>query len=553
MSTNQIIEQLKQNDEDYEFYPTTDKMLNVIIDDLFHRGESISILDIGCGTCKLKRLLEDRLNAKKDEYDRLPFNLSKYYGIEKSEILINNLPDDVFILGTDFNNTTLIDKVSSVLFCNPPYSEYENWMERIIREGNFAVAYLIVPQRWKNNKNIIQALEDARIDSDIIGNDDFYDAERKARAVIDIVKLTKKKYSGYYSYSITNDDTFSRWFDDTFKVNSTEKREYDYEIAEKNKENIHNQLVEAPNKIEFLINKYNAELQRLYSTFSQLCSMDESVLKDIGVNFSSIKESLKNKIKNHKRLYWDMVFEELDEIRSRLTQASIDELKKQFEEVYTVDFTYSNIKSVLIWILKNAHKYSESQLVSFYKTLSNYENVVKYKSNQRVFQKDDWGYWNRDRYTHYCLTYRLVVDTLYFRHSTSRWNPTKQTYIDDYEVDGNKTHTVISDFCAIAYNLGFSIGKKEEADCFGEKFYIYDDNGKQLLEYKLFKNGNTHLKVNIELMKAINVEVARLLGWIKDKTDIKMEFPDELADGAEKYFGNSFKFQIGNSNLKLLS
>ena len=45
-----------------------------------------------------------------------------------------------------------------------------------------------------------------------------------------------------------------------------------------------------------------------------------------------------------------------------------------------------------------------------------------------------------------------------------------------------------------------------------------------------------HIKFNIEFTKALNVEVSRLLGWIKNKEDIKNEFPEEMASGAEKYF-----------------
>ena len=157
------------------------------------------------------------------------------------------------------------------------------------------------------------------------------------------------------------------------------------------------------------------------------------------------------------------------------------------------------------------------------------------------------------KHTHYCLTYRMVVDTLYFRESKSRWNPSKNTFINDYEVSDYKAQTIVNDLCAIANNLGFIVGNKEYADCFGEKFYVYDNKGKELIEYKLFKNGNTHLKLDLELMKAINVEVARLLGWIHNKSDICVEFPDELAKDAEKYFGGNFSNRISANNVKLLT
>ena len=61
-----------------------------------------------------------------------------------------------------------------------------------------------------------------------------------------------------------------------------------------------------------------------------------------------------------------------------------------------------------------------------------------------------------------------------------------------------------------------------------------------------------HVKFNQEFTKAMNVEVSRLLGWIRTAEDIKNEFPAELANGAEKYFKVN-KNLLVNNNLKLLT
>lgn len=549
MSTQQLILELKENNQDFEFYPTTDEMLKVVVDDLIRRDKSIKILDIGCGNAKLKSLLSREIEKIEDKYKRWHFD---YFGIEKSEILIQQLPDDVYILGTDFNQTTLIDKITDVIFCNPPYSEFENWMTRIICEGNFKTAYLVVPTRWAENKEINQALSDMKITTEILYTGDFTHAERQARATVNIVKLNCHRFD--YWNSVNDEETFKNWFDKTFNVKSEEKLTPDYEVERKNKEKLKNEIVAAPNKIEYLVNMYNDELGRLFNTFSQLCNLDEQVLNDVGINFEKVRTSLKEKIRNHKVLYWNILFDELDEITSRLTAESRRKLKDQFAELSSVEFNASNIRSVVIWVLKNASKYFSEQLVELYKTLSCYENVIKYKSNQRVFSRDDWG-WRRSEVkpTHYCLSYRLVVDSLYFRDSCSRWNPVKKTLINDYEVNKHKVQTVVDDLCAIANNLGFTVKTKEYADEFGEKFYIYGYDNTKLIEYKLFKNGNTHIKLDIEFMKAINVEVARLLGWIRNKADIAEEFPEEMAKGAEKYFKTNFAISLENPNIKLLT
>lgn len=90
-------------------------------------------------------------------------------------------------------------------------------------------------------------------------------------------------------------------------------------------------------------------------------------------------------------------------------------------------------------------------------------------------------------------------------------------------------------------------------DYFGEKCNIYLKDSKEIfMEYKVYKNRNTHIKFNKEFMKAMNVEVSRLLGWIKSADDIKKEFPEELAKGAEKYFKANYTC-VGTNGLLMLT
>ena len=63
-----------------------------------------------------------------------------------------------------------------------------------------------------------------------------------------------------------------------------------------------------------------------------------------------------------------------------------------------------------------------------------------------------------------------------------------------------------------------------------------DDYKTILFAFRCYLNGNVHIKFNIELMKALNVAVARKLGWIRKPSDIAQEFPPEMAKGAEQYF-----------------
>lgn len=530
MNTRAIVEQLKTAGEDFEFYPTTESMLKVVYENMTFNYKT-KILDIGCGMCSLKTFIDEHNEGN---------NEIKYYGIEKSEILISKLPSDVYILGTDFNNCTLIDKKVDVIFCNPPYSEFEQWTNRIIREGNFEQAFLIIPSRWQQSETIQQSLKDAKVQSCILSSDNFYNAERQARAVVDIVKFTKRRN---YEKRLEV-DPFDLWFKETFRPSENEDCMSEYIREEKEHEKLKNEIVSAKNKIETAVLLYNNEMERLYKSFQGITQLDDETLKDIGVSIPKVKESLRFKIQNTKIFYWNFIFDYLDEITSRLTTESRGNLKGKFTALSQVDFNAENIRSVVIWVLKNASSLYNEQLIKFYKTLTAPDNIIKYKSNQRVFQRDKW-YSNRFEYgtelSHYCLSYRIISDNLYFKN-----------YWGD-EIDKSKAHTIIDDLCAIANNLGFKIAWKDLPVSFGEKYYIMQENNKPLIEFKIYKNGNTHLKLDVEFAKAINVEVSRLLGWIRNKSDIAAEFPDELAKGAEKYFNCNVNYTLTNSNLKLLS
>lgn len=208
-----------------------------------------------------------------------------------------------------------------------------------------------------------------------------------------------------------------------------------------------------------------------------------------------------------------------------------------------VDFNLENIQAVIIWVIKNTSNLLNEQLVNLYKEFTTPDNIIKYKSNQKVFKRNE--YWNnrfddKREVSHYCLTYRMVVDCLYFKESYS-WNGEK--------IDSGKMQTIVDDLSAIAFNLGFEITSKEVATDFGKKYYVMSKE-KPLIEYKVFQNGNTHIKLDIEFCKAMNVEVARLLGWIQNFSEVSKEFPDEMKD-AGKYYGANARLKIENS-IKLL-
>lgn len=110
----------------------------------------------------------------------------------------------------------------------------------------------------------------------------------------------------------------------------------------------------------------------------------------------------------------------------------------------------------------------------------------------------------------------------------------------------------------IAKNLGFQFRWSNEsiylrADKSKNEIYLAPTTKSQklhdkdlFLEYRCFKNGNIHLRLNQEFMKAFNIEVSRLKGWIHNKEDIINEFDPELEitkEDCEKYFKSIYKIE----------
>lgn len=560
MSINNLIQELKANNEDFEFYPTTKEMIEIIYDNV---DNSTEWLDIGCGTCNFKkyfnqigderqqiRNLQEKYWKMNDYNDKFRptakegKHISKYYVMEKSKILINKFDADTICIGTDFNSNLLLDKPVKNIFCNPPYSEFEEWTKRILLEGNFNNAFLIIPVRWEKNEEIQKIIKDNHFESHILGCFDFLDAERAARTNVHVIKFCKE-YNWRNNLDDYRKDAFDRFFDEFYTMRSKQYK-YEWESEKEQKENIKKELVNCTNKAEMLVQLYEKELNTFHEHFKAITSLDVDILETIGIKKEAVKEALKKKAQGLKIRYWELVFDECEEITSRLTSDTRNQIFNRFKTLQTIDFTYENIYPVILWVIKNANQYYDKQLIDFYKNMSEPDNVKPYKSNLRIFERYEWRhncFKNPEQVTHYTLKleYRIICSNRLFAD--------RDRYSYYYQ---DKALTTIENICTIARNLGFTVGKIDEEKGYGKNHFVYQENGKILFEYKYFQNGNKHIRFNLELAKAINVEVSRLLGWIRCKEDIAREFPDELAKGAEKYFKINNYISLENNNLLLL-
>ncbi len=81
-------------------------------------------------------------------------------------------------------------------------------------------------------------------------------------------------------------------------------------------------------------------------------------------------------------------------------------------------------------------------------------------------------------------------------------------------------------------------------------FDICTKDGKVFANVKLYKNGNRHVKFCKEFMQKLNVEMARINGWVQDKSEAikELDIPADVINSVWKT-----NLQIGiESGKKLL-
>jgi hypothetical protein len=530
-----LLKQVIETENDFEWYPTTPEIIDTIKNDIggliyCHGDPSPSVLDCGAGDGRVLDAL----------------TVGDKYAIEKSRPLIDALNPDIFIVGTDFLHQTLIDKKVEVVFSNPPYSEYELWSAKIIREANAKVVYLVIPERWKQSKTIADAVavRDAKVTE--LGSFDFLNAERAARAKVQIIRVLLGFEDRHYGNASPKIDPFRVWFDDFFSINADKTKNSEYGQKQTQKEKLSQALVTGGDLIQTLYELYEKELETLIATYKKIESIDPVLLQHMDINLKSVCESLRLKITGLKDLYWKELFDNLSKITDRLTHSSRSRLLDTLNEHTHIDFSPSNAYAIVTWVIKNANKYYDDQLVELVETMIGKANIKLYKSNQKTFGEESWRYGRRpDNLGRFQLDYRVVLDRI-GGLVTDRW------YLEYQSECGlsERATKFLNDIRTVASNLGFltnnhpsvqslhwSSRKNNSLLCKD----IYSGKDEVLFEASAYKNGNVHIKFNQKFLRRLNVEFGRLKGWIKSPKEAVKEMDIPLGEATQAF----------NSNLRL--
>lgn len=515
--TAALVAQIEAADQDFEWYPTTARMIAAVARKV--PEDCRSIMDIGAGDGRVLMALQQKAPD------------AELYAIEKAPILLAAQPIAITPVGVDFHEQNLSSLPADLVFSNPPYSEYEIWATRIVATAYAKHAYLVLPQRWKDNAEIARALQARGATARVIHTDDFEDAERRARAVIDIVEVSYPMEDRHWNARPV--DPFDQWFDQHIST-------FDVEAApEEEDAGVNLARIRGLTTIADLVDAYNEDYDRMERNYRAIFTLDYAILRELGVSKQGVRDGLKKRMAGLKTVYWQQLFDRLHVITNRLSTATKKHFLARLTGRASVAFTVDNAHAIVLWAIRHANVYFDEQLVTLFKALATFEGVSNYKSNQRTWEKSGWRYNAKDdQFSHYALDYRIVLGGYRAIHSGDSFGR--------YEYPGDlhqHCHEQIDDVVAVFGNLGFFLPsstprsrvRQWRANSW-QDFHLAD--GRVLFQVKGFQNGNLHWRFLPEAMRAFNIEAGRLLGWLHGPADVEREL-GYSADEAQKYFGST--------------
>jgi hypothetical protein len=284
--------------QDFEWYPTTSRMIGEVARRLSRRVRSV--MDIGAGDGRVLLAL-----AKVAE------DPPELFAIEKSHVLLQAQPQKITPVGVDFHEQNLSACRSTYIFSNPPYSEFEVWATRIIETAFAERAYLVLPRRWKESAADRRGARDAQGDG--------------ARHLLRHVRTRRRpacargrrhRRSHVPDEATTTGepvDPFDQWFDQNISTFDTG------DDARRGRRRRRHGARAWPDDDRELVDAYNEDYARMEENYRAIFKLDYAILKELGVNERGGPRRPQEADGRLKTQYWQLLFEKLDAITSRLS------------------------------------------------------------------------------------------------------------------------------------------------------------------------------------------------------------------------------------------
>lgn len=274
-------------------------------------------------------------------------------------------------------------------------------------------------------------------------------------------------------------------------------------------------------------------------TYQAMTKIPGDLLRELDINISNVKASLRLKIQSLKDIYWQKLFDALTSITDKLCSSTRKKLLETLKSNVNVDFSEANAVAITLWALKMANKYYESQIIEVYESLTEVANVIKYKSNEKTIRNDGWRYCRSEYHLigKYQLDYRIVLESVGGIDTGNSWSRHSQCGLKYRAID------LVEDLVTIANNIGFdAIGNVHATSRTwvpgkAQEYYYFDHAaGKKviLFEVRAYRNGNLHLKMSPKFIQKLNCIHGKLKGWIRtaEEAAAEMDIPMDVAEEA---------------------
>ena len=127
--------------------------------------------------------------------------------------------------------------------------------------------------------------------------------------------------------------------------------------SEKLGKEVNHEVAENKNIISMLADFYQRDLDKLLMTYKGLEAVDGGILKELNVSIDGVRKALELRVKSLKDVYWKELFNKLNTITDKLTAKFRRDLLSTLTAHTHVDFTTSNARAILGWVIKNANTY----------------------------------------------------------------------------------------------------------------------------------------------------------------------------------------------------
>lgn len=530
-SNKESVEAVRGTDQDFEFYPTTDEIIQVIKTDIHKNGRYLSgkrILDCGAGDGRvLKAIVDANGEFNQDRHSLKSEYRSHLFAIEKSETLIKRLPEYVFPIGVDFHDQNLMTMNMDIIYCNPPYSEFLLWLSKIVSEVRSGVAYMTIPDRWRDNYEIQRVILDRNITVDSLGFFDFEKADRGARCHVEVIKLSFKEA----------ESPLKDWIKENFKIEEKADRvkESLKDRVEKQRQSVSNghSLVAGNDYVDTLVQLYQQDLDNLFNSFQKICSIDSENLEFFDLNINKLSVMVQEKAANIRARFWSELINNIDVIKQRFSSSVRYAFTQEMNSHKSAEFTHANIRAFLLWVLKNAKHYDEVMFEETIKKFISFCNIESYKSNRSRFVDGDWTYSNFEDITEenkfkFNTTKRMILESFFWKNELIKHGSFS---------DG--CTKIIDDLLILAESRGYKTMEypmaSELRDVEYSKVYDFkckvDGKEKTLFTMKAFKKGTIHLNFDYDFITLINIELGKRKGWVTtpEQAAEELEIPIESA------------------------